>query len=323
VALLEAFRAAMKELGVQGKIVAADITATSAGFQRADVGEIVPPVGRLEYLEKLVDIVETHDIGLLVPLTDLDLRRLARQKDRFAERGCEVMIGSEQVVSYCRDKKRLNRLLRKADLATIKTLSPAQFVKEPFFPCFVKPARGSAGIGSGVVQNEQQFQAHLTTFGEAMVVQEFVPGQEFTIDVYRDRQGQVRCVVPRQRLVVRSGEVEKGVTRKDPELIDAAIRLAGTLGDLWGVFCCQCRRSREERPRFFEVNPRFGGGVPLSVAAGANLPRCLLEEVLHRPVTARVGEFTDNLVMMRYDEAVFTQVENLSSLPGYKSPQFR
>lgn len=323
VALLEAFRRAMDELGVTGKIVAADINTGSSAFQKADVGEIVPTVGRLEYIQKIVEIVKKHEIGLLVPLTDLDLRSLARQREKLAAVGCTVMVGSEQSVSLCRDKTRLNALLAKAGLATIKTSTLSEFRRAPFYPCFVKPVRGSASVGTGMVRNEGQFNAHIATFGDAMLVQEFVAGQEFTIDVYRTRDGEVRCVVPRQRLIVRSGEVEKGVTRNDPDMIEAVTKLAQTLGDLWGVFCCQCRRSGNSQPRFFEVNPRFGGGVPLSIAAGANLPLYLLQEVLAMPVTAELGKFTDKLLMMRYDEAVFMEVDDLTSLPGYKSPQFR
>jgi len=180
-------------------------------------------------------------------------------------------------------------------------------------------------VGTSVIHSEKELNAHVATFGDLLLVQDYVPGQEFTIDVYRSRDGEVRCIVPRQRLVVRSGEVEKGVTRKDPQLMDAARRLAVLLGDLWGVFCCQCRRdptSGVDGIRFFEVNPRFGGGTPLSIAAGANLPLYLLQEVLGRPITAEIGAFTDQLLMLRYDDAAFMQIDDLHSLPGYDKPMF-
>ena len=56
------------------------------------------------------------------------------------------------------------------------------------------------------------------------------------------------------------------------------------LDGMWGVFCCQCRRSGTGPVRFFEINARFGGGAPLSIAAGANLPLYLLQEVLDLPI---------------------------------------
>jgi len=217
---MECFRRAMDKLGVTGKIIATDITSASPAFHKADVGVKVPTVRRVEYLPSLLDAVKTHKVGLLVPLTDLDLRSLARHRDDFAKIGCTVMVGSEPIVRLCRDKALTNQLFEKVGLATIKSFTLNEFMKRPFFPCFVKPSSGSAGIGATVVKNDRELQLHISAYGRRMVVQEIAQGQEYTIDVYRSRDGQVRCVVPRQRLAVRSGEVEKGITLKDRELIE-------------------------------------------------------------------------------------------------------
>jgi len=321
--LLEAFRHAMAELDVSGTLVATDQTAASSAFHSADVGEIVPVVGRIEYIPTLLELAKKHAVGLLVPLTDLDLRSLARHRDAFAAAGCTVMIGSEKDVKKCRDKARCSDLFGEAGLATIKTCSLKEFRLRPFYPCFVKPVRGSGGVGTGLIRNENELRAHVATYGELLLVQEYVPGQEYTIDVYRDRGGTVRAVVPRQRLAVRSGEVSKGITVKDRVLIGAAEDLAGKLDSIWGVFCCQCRRPKGAPPRFFEINPRFGGGVPLSIAAGANMPIYLLQEVLGLPITAKVGQFTEDLLMLRYDDAVFVKARKPAELPGYDTPQIR
>jgi len=277
----------------------------------------------VEYIPALLDIVRKHNIKLLVPLTDLDLRSLARQRDRFEELGCVVMIGSEDAITRCRDKARTNAILGENGLATINTYTLQEFLARPFYPCFVKPIRGSAGIGAGLIRDEKELWAHVATYGDLMLIQEYVPGREYTIDVYRSRDGQTRCVVPRQRLMVRSGEVEKGVTVDDRELIESTIRLVECIGEIWGVFCCQCRWSDDGPPRFFEINPRFGGGAPLSIRAGANLPLYLIQEVLGRPITAALDDFTPGVLMLRYDEAIFTNVSNIKALPGYHSPEFR
>ena len=323
VALLDAFRSAMAELGLTGKLLATDITTASPAFHAADKGILVPRAGRVEYVPALLDIVRAHDVKLLVPLTDLDLRSLARQRKKFTDLGCTVMVGSEQAITLCRDKARTNALLGENGLATINTFTLQEFLAKPFYPCFVKPVRGSASIGAGMLHDEKELWAHVATYGDLMLIQEYVPGREYTIDVYRSRDGKVRCVVPRQRLTVRSGEVEQGVTVMNEHLIDSTARLAGYLGDIWGVFCCQCRWPEDGPPRFFEINPRFGGGAPLSIRAGANLPLYLLQEVLSRPITAEMGNFKPGMLMLRYDQAVFIDVDNIEDLPGYHSPQFR
>ena len=316
---MEAFRQAITSLGLKGKLIAADITAASPAGHVADVSEIVPHAGCIEYIPGLLDIVKRHRVSLVLPMTDLDIRSLSRQRAKFDAVGCSVMIGSEESIMLCRDKASFQNILSSAGLATIRTMTLEEFRANPFYPCFVKPLRGSASVGTGVINNDRELKAHVATFGELLVVQEYVPGQEFTVDVFRDREGKVHCVVPRLRMVIRSGEVEKGITVRDERVIEATTKLAGLLGDVWGVFCCQCKRETDGPPRFFEVNPRFGGGSPLSIAAGANLPRYVLQEVLGKPIDKDI-DFQENLMMLRYDQAVFTVEEKPESLPGFDSP---
>jgi len=323
VALLEAFRRALAELGVPGRLIAADLTAASAAWHKADLGLAVPRADSEAYVPALLEAVRRHRVGLLVPLTDLDLLPLARRRDEFTAAGCTVMVGSEDAVATCRDKARFAARLEAAGVPTVTTCTLEQFRARPFYPCFVKPLRGSAGVGAAAVRDDTQLAAHVAAHGEGLVVQQCAAGQEFTIDVFRTRAGRVACAVPRQRLAVRSGEVEKGITVADGALIDAAVGLADALDGLWGVFCCQCRRGEDGVARFFEVNARFGGGAPLAIAAGANLPLYLLQEVLGLPVTAELGKFADRLLMLRYDEAVYVRVDDPSALPGHDTPSFR
>ena len=61
------------------------------------------------------------------------------------------------------------------------------------------------------------------------------------------------------------------------------------------------------RPVVFEINPRFSGGIPLTIAAGVDVPRLLIELALGRSVRPRVGEFLAGLWMSSYETSVFFQ----------------
>jgi len=313
----------MAELAVEGRLIATDLTDAAPAFRRADLGILVPPIGTIEYTPALREICRTHDIGLLIPLIDLDLRCLARHRDTFADDGCQIMIGPPGTILMCRNKVLTSEFLAGIGLPAIRTFTLEDFRARPFFPCFIKPLRGSASIGTGVLHSEAELNAHVATFGDLMLVQDYVPGSEYTLDIYRTRSGQVQCVVPRQRLSVRAGEVQNGVTVHDDELIRAGVRLGEALEGVWGVVNAQCRRPEGGQAHLFEINPRFGGGAPLSIAAGANLPRYVLEERLGLPVSATLGQFTPNLLMLRYDDAVFVEIDDPKRLPGFDAPQVR
>ena len=313
----------MAQLGVQGRLVATDLTSACAAFQCADAGVKVPPVGTVEYIPALLRAVREHKIGLLIPLTDLDLRSLSRQRERFVQAGCKVMIGPPETVMVCRDKAQTSSFLARIGLPNIRTFTLDQFRAEPFFPCFIKPMRGSASIGAGLLHSEAELRAHLATFGDLMLVQDYVPGVEYTVDIFRTVAGEVPCVVPRQRLAVRCGEVEKGLTVLDEELMQVGVRIGQHLDGVWGVLNAQCRRPPGGPARVFEINLRFGGGTPLAIAAGADLPRYVLEEALGLPSSARLGQFTPNMLMLRYDQAVFVHIDDPSWLPGRDTPRAR
>ena len=323
VVLLEAFRRAMGELDVVGRLMVTDITEASAAYHKADKALTVPPAGTIEYIPTLLKICNDEKVGLIIPLTDLDLRSLSRHREKFASAGCDIMTGPQETILLCRDKTLTSKFLCRIGLQTIRTFTLEQFMARPFFPCFIKPIRGSASIGTGMLHSEVELNAHLATYGNLMLLQDYVPGAEYTLDIFRGKDGKVRCVVPRQRLSTRAGEVEKGLTVKDEELIEAGVLLGENLDGLWGVVNAQCRRPVGKKAHFFEINPRFGGGVPLTIAAGADLPKCVLAEALGLPVPVRLGEFEPDMLMLRYDEAVFVHADNPSELPGFDTPRKR
>lgn len=323
VALLEQFRRAADALDMKVSIEATDIDAYAPAMQVADHGRVVPRCDAPDYLPTVLDIVARRKIGLLVPLTDLDLQLLADAQEQFAPLGCQVMIGSAESVAICRDKHRFSAAVEAAGLPTGRSEDLQTFRQDPFYPCFAKPLAGSASVGAALIRDGDALERHVARFGEDLVIQDVYGGQEYTIDMYRTRSGAFKAIVPRQRLVVRGGEVEQGLTVRDKALIDAARRLVSSLDGLWGAMCCQCRREVDGPAYFFELNPRFGGGAPLSIQAGADLPRYLLQDVLGRDVDGEVGRFTDGLLMMRYPAATITRVEDPGNLAGFDRTLFR
>lgn len=319
----------MRELGIGGECIVTDVTPASAAFQSAQRGLIVPRCDDPAYLPAIEDAIAAHDVGLLVPLTDLDLQLLADRRDELARRGCLAMVSSPEAIAICRDKARSADWLRQVGATPIRSESLASFRDDPFYPCFAKPLSGSSSIGASRIETPAQLDRHVEQFGRDLLVQECIDGQEFTVDVYRTRGGAVKAIVPRQRLDVRSGEVQNAVTVRDEELLVETRRIVEAMPGLWGAACLQFRRPCDQAgtptgpARCFEINPRFGGGVPLSIAAGADLPRYLLQEATGQPVDGAAGEFTEQLMMLRWDDAVFTPIRAPQTLPGYRRPRFR
>ncbi len=148
-----------------------------------------------------------------------------------------------------------------------------------------------------------EFEA-LADTAKGCIVQEVALGREFTINVYVSRSGKCICAVPHLRMEVRAGEVSKGVTVKDRRLMDLAQAVAEALPGAYGLLNVQCFMDDSGVIRIIEINARFGGGYPLAHHAGGRFTDWLLDEREGKGLSYS-DYWTDDLAMLRYDEAVF------------------
>lgn len=308
VSLLNSFRKAGRQLKINLLLLGTDATELSSALQLCDKGFTVKPTTHVNYIKQLLSIVRANHVSLLVPTVDLDLKLLAQNKAKFAAAGCQVLVSKPNVVEICQDKRKTFRFLLKNGFDTPVTMNPraALSKKKLKWPCFLKPWDGYASRGNAIVSSREE----LSVFAKRIpntICQEFIKGTEYTCDVYVDFNMKVRCVVPRKRIETRAGEVSKGQVVKDPRIMNEAVRLVEILGAGPGVITLQLFLTDDGKIKFVEINPRFGGGAPLSIKAGANFPKWILQEILGRKTTIRFNGFKDNLIMLRYDGEVWLE----------------
>jgi len=306
VSLLNSFRRAARRLRLNARFFGTDADQLSPALQLCDLGVRVKPVTDPGYIGQLLSIVRRRNVKLLIPTVDLDLKLLARNQAKFAALGCRILVSKPDVVEICQDKRKTYRFLRKNGFDTPATMSVRSALarKKPNWPCFLKPWDGYASRGNAIVTNRAELAFYVKRIPNA-ICQEYVQGDEHTCDVYVDLAMNVRCVVPRKRIEVRAGEVSKGQVVKNPHIIREAARLVQTLGAGPGVITLQLFLTPDDRVKFIEINPRFGGGVPLSIKAGADFPKWILQELLGQKPTIRPDRIKDNLIMLRYDAEVW------------------
>lgn len=307
VELLQAFRSAARRLGLPIRLVGLDSDITAPALSCADAAVLVPRATDAAYIPAVLDALRLHGGRLLVPTTDTDLLAISRHQAQIAGLGCVPLIGEPKVIELCRDKLETYAHLRRHGIDTPETFTPAQIraAASPRFPLFIKPRTGSASQWVHKIADAVDLDYFLSRVADS-IVQEFVEGVEHTLDVYVGLDGVPRCVVPRARWQVRGGEVSKGVVVKDGQVMEAGRRLVETLGrSLRGVVTLQCIITPDRRIRFIEINPRFGGGAPLSIAAGADFPAWLLEGLIGRNPAITFDGFHHGLCMLRYDWSAF------------------
>ena len=317
VELLRAFRNAYLHLDISGNIVAVDINPLAPALQIADQIYIVPPITSSKYIPTLRDICQSSCINLVFPLLDPDISKLARYRQELEATNARVVVLSKNSATITSNKWLTYRFFRRLKIPTpcswlLDEVRDANFK----YPVFIKPRFGSASKQTFKVHNERELAFFLDNVSNP-IVQEYLSGPEITNDITCDYDGNILSVVSRQRIEVRCGEVAKGITIYNPLIIDSCVKIAEELEAI-GPITIQCIL-KDGVPYFTEINARFGGGLPLGIAAGVDSPRWLLAKAVGLEVEIPpLGNYQVGMSMTRFDNSFFLSKEDVEKLESYR-----
>ena len=296
VPLVRSFRAALLNTMQTGKVFAGDMNPECIAGQFADE---VWQMNRLSELdtESLVAECRARRITLIVPTRDGEIEYYARARPALESAGISVHVAAPEQVVACLDKLLFARRCSEAGIPVIETCSVLSdlsragdvVVKERF-------GAGSRTIGLGLTR--EQAAQHAAGL-ENPIFQPMVAGDEYAIDLYVNRDGEVVEVVPRQRTQVFNGESAVSITVESPSLVQESIRLAHHF-ELRGHNVLQAFVKDDGSVLFIECNPRVGGASALSFEAGLDTPAWSLMEAAGQRVAPRVGAYRRGLKMVRY-----------------------
>lgn len=310
--LVKAFKDALYEEGIEGKIISVEVNPLSAGLYMSDKHYFVPASCDGNFIPKILEICKKENIKLLIPTRDRELLLFAENKNKFDEQGIQVMVSSPATIQVCNDKYKFYQFLKKNNISTPETFLPEQIGFLPLqYPLLVKSRYGSGSKNVFKVKNEKELRFFVDYVSEP-IIQEFVEGKEYTVDLFSDFNGRVITVVPRERIETFCGESYKGKTMKDNLIIASAKNFAEKLETI-GHITLQFIKN-ENGIKFIEVNPRFGGGAMLGIKSGQNTPLLLIKLVLGKKIEPQIGKFEEDLIMLRYTEDLFISNKEISDI---------
>jgi len=293
--------------------IAVDIDPLAPALRAADRSALVPRIEDPGYVPALAALVAEHDVRLVVPLADMDHRTLASRRD---ELGALVLLPDAAVVERTADKYAAHEFFVAHDIASPPTWLPGELPAELPFPVLVKAREGFGARNMFRADDRAELHFLLGYTPVPAIVQALCAGEEFSIDVFCDLDGRCLNAVPRTMIESAGGESIKGMTIRDPELVEVGRVVAETL-PLRGPGTVQCFRVAPGRHEVTDVNPRFGGAFPLPQAAGAGFPELALALAAGERPPPRVGEFVEGVVMTRFlSEFCFADVREPCASPS-------
>lgn len=307
VALARAFRACTEDHGAT--FFAGDFRPElSAACQDNEMSLRLPHAADPQYPEALATVCDTHAIGLVVPTIDTELLLLSRLRAQFLEDGTSIAVSDPELIEIARDKRNTATHFERLGVECPRIFP----LDKPEFPAIAKPFDGSLSRDVHILKAPAEYNDRIRAIPNLMLAHYLDPADhdEFTCDAYYDRNGMLRCVVPRLRIEVRGGEISKGRTVGN-NIVDLFFDKLSQIEGARGCLTFQFFRKRNTGELFLiELNARFGGGFPLSLAAGANFPRWLYEEwIIEKPVK-EYRSWIDGLTMLRFDDHILVRPDS-------------
>jgi carbamoyl-phosphate synthase large subunit len=263
----------------------------------ADCRLVLPAGADLTFTDAALRACRERAIDLFVPTVDAELVPVAQRRAEFEAAGTRVALSPLATLQMCRDKKALLEGLQGVTPVPAFAVLDLDMRALPVpYPWFAKPRAGSGSRGLTLINGPEDLAA-LPRDG-SMVIQEFLPGEEYSVDVYVRADGRVIAAVPRERMKTDSGIAVATRTVHLPEVIDAAVRTAAAAG-IRGVANVQFRRGRDGVFKLLEINPRFPGTLPLTGAAGVDMPALMVSEFEGQPLPDGPLPFRE-LMSVRY-----------------------
>lgn len=288
-------------------------------FVYARYRQIAAQAGSDDLVEQLNGLIAEWGIDLVIPAHDSVIPVLAAAGSRLR---AVAMVPDADTALVCRDKR-----------LTYARLEPLGFVPATVdypanaYPVFAKPAVGQGSQGAERVDGPERHHQLLDS-GIDYVVNEYLPGEEYTVDCISDADGLLLHLAPRRRARVKSGiSVRTEPVPADPEIAAMASAIAGELR-LRGAWFFQVRRGADGRPKLLEVAPRIAGSMGLSRARGINYPLLGIYAHLGRPFSVLAQDYPlvmDRALGNRYRsglhyERVYLDLDDTLVVDGAPSP---
>jgi carbamoyl-phosphate synthase large subunit len=288
-----------KSLSAEHELHMADIDPLAAGLY------LVPPDRRLiiprgdtpELVPALHRACRERRIEALLPTVDTELAPVAEARNGFEAIGVALPISPFKCLRICRDKQLLMDAVKgRVPIPDNEPLTDAVAARVDSFPRFAKPREGAGSRGAIRIDNRADLDKQPKD--GSVMLQEYLPGEEYSVDVYVRRDGRVIAAVPRARMKIDSGIAVASRTVDVPDVIEAAVRTAEIIG-VRGVANVQFKRAADGMFKLLEVNPRFPGTLPLTGAAGVDMPKLMADELAGKTLPDGLLPFRE-LMVVRY-----------------------
>jgi hypothetical protein len=255
----------------------------------------VPYVQNPQFVPAFNEILKRCKIDVVFPTHDTVAEFFANHRSEIA---CRVIMADDETARVCREKRRIHERFADCAFAPRVYATPAAV---DAFPIFTKPNIGEGGRNTQVIRTAEECVRALAARPDLLLV-EYLPGEEFTVDCFTDRHGVLRFVGPRERSRIFYGiSVHSRSVPLTPEINDIAAEINRRLR-FRGLWFFQLKRAASGNLKLMEISTRAAGTMCLYRHQGVNLPLLSVYDAMDLNV-----EILQNGFPIEVDRALFNR----------------
>lgn len=254
-----------------------------------------------EYCQFLLDTCKKHNVKYIIPLTDLEIDVINRNRMFFDDTGICLCMQKPDVLALARDKYALYNYFKDDPFVpSIRTFKFSDLPEVIDFPCVAKPFNGRSS--EGLMLNATREQLNAIANKDVYIIQEMIDGEVFTVDYCRSEKFSTDVAIPRQELLrTKNGAGTSVEITPDQSLIDLVCHIGRKLN----INGCVNMEFVENKGKYYliDVNPRFSAGVAFSVLSGYDMINSHMACMNHLEIPGQV-ELTKQIIIKKYVEVI-------------------
>ena len=244
---------------------------------------IVRDVREAGWLDDLNKVIVDCKIDVVYPAHSFIIDALHREKKNIK---APVLLPEDDVLDITRSKKKTLALLNGV-LPVPQIYQSADEVCD--YPVFVKPDNGYGAQGAKVIETASDLQK--VDFSR-FVVQELLPGREYTVDCFSDNDGNLLFCSGRERSRIRmatSMHAESVKPEQDALFTDYANSILSRI-KISGAWFFQMKEDKHGNLRLLEIDVRIAGTMCFNRCRGVNFPLLSLYQFFNLPVSININQ---------------------------------
>lgn len=283
--------------------------------------ESIPNVHDDNFIDRINEIIEEYSIDFIFPAHDSVVLKLSQNQERLL---ATVITSEKRTSEICRSKKMTYEFFNEYYFVP-HMYKGVEEVKE--FPVFLKPNVGQGSKGTALVKNSNDL-TYIYNNNQDLIIVEYLPGKEYTIDCFTDRNGNLSFVGMRERKRIKSGISVNSVALKCNEQVEKIAKIINKNLKFRGVWFFQVKEDNKGNYKLLEISPRIAGTMGLYRNKGINFPLLSLFDFLDYDISINENNFNIEVdralinrfvINLKYDR-VYLDFDDIITINGKVNP---